>query len=192
MKLIDFKSTNAQRIYVDYIKRSERALNILSNADQEDCLMELNSYIYEYTQAHQTEDETTTLLNILERLGPPETTLKEVVAAKKIDQAVKTFNLKHLVEALFLNLRNGLVYVILFVLTLMLICFPILIIMEMLYPADIGLFTGNNTFLFGTMEPKPGVNEVLGNTFIPVVTLLGVAFYFLIVFLLKLVKKTKS
>ncbi|RZM18047.1 MAG: hypothetical protein EOO88_41740 [Pedobacter sp.] len=192
MKRIDFKSTNAQRIYVDYIKRSERALSILSSADQEDSLMELNSYIYEYTQAHQTEDETTTLLNILERLGAPETTLKEVVAAKKIDQAVKTFNLKHLIEALFLNFRNGVVYVVLFVLTLMLICFPILIVMEVLYPADIGLFMGNNTFLFGTMEPEAGVNEVLGNTFIPVVTLLGVVFYFLIVFLLKLVKKTRS
>lgn len=192
MKLIEFKNTNAQRIYTDYINRSKRVIRILSNEDQEDCLMEINSYIYEYIQNHQNVDETSALLNILERLGSPEITLKEVVATKKIEQAVKTFNLKHLVEALFLNLRNGLVYIVLFVLTLLLVCFPILIVMEILYPAQTGLFMGEKTFFFGMTYPKSGVNEVLGHAFIPVVVMLGVAFYFLIIFLLKLVKNKKS
>lgn len=192
MKLIEFKNTNAQRIYTDYINRSKRVIRILSNEDQEDCLMEINSYIFEYIQNHQNEDETSALLNILERLGSPEITLKEVVAAKKIDQAVKTFNLKHLIEALFLNLRNGLVYIVLFVLTLLLVCFPILIVMEILYPEETGLFVGEKTFFFGMTDPKSGIQEVLGSAFIPVVILLGVGFYFLIVFLLKLVKNKKS
>ncbi|AFK01920.1 hypothetical protein Emtol_0768 [Emticicia oligotrophica DSM 17448] len=192
MKLIEFKNTNAQRIYTDYINRSKRVTKILSNEDQEDCLMELNSYIYEYIQNHQNEDETTALLNIIERLGSPEITLKEVVAAKKIDQAVRTFNLKHLIQALFLNLRNGLVYIVLFILTIMLASFPILIVLELLHPIETGLFIGKRKFFFGIANPNAGFYEVLGNTFIPVVILLGVAFYFLIIFLLKLVKNKKS
>lgn len=192
MKLIEFKNTNAQRIYTDYINRSKRVISILSSEDQEDCLMELNSYIYEYIQNHQNEEETTALLNILERLGSPEITLKEVVATKKIDQAVKTFNIKHLIEALLLNLRNGLVYIVLFILTLLLACFPLLIGMKILYPTETGLYVGPNTFFFGMTESKENLNEILGNTFIPVVIILGVAFYFLIIFLLKLVKNKKS
>lgn len=191
MKLIEFTNTNAKRIYSDYIDRSKRVLRILSENDREDCLMELNSYIYEYLQNHRTEDEMTALLNILERLGAPEITLKEVVAARKIDQAVKTFNLRHLIEALLLNLRNGVVYVILFILTLLLLCFPVLAVMELLHPDQTGLFIGEGAFFFGTSADVPVHREVLGHAFIPVVALLGTASYFLIIFLLKLVKKNR-
>lgn len=191
MKLIEFNDTNARRIYTDYINRSKRVLHILSENDREDCLMELNSYIYEYLQNHQTKDETTALLNILERLGAPEITLKEVVAARKIDQAVKTFNIRHLIEALFLNLRNGVVYVFLFILTLLLLSFPLLIVMELLYPDRTGLFIGEGSFFFGATLSPSAHREVLGHAFIPVVVLLGAASYFLIIFLLKLVKKNR-
>jgi len=191
MKLIEFTNTNAKRIYSDYIDRSKRVLRILSENDREDCLMELNSYIYEYLQNHRAEDETTALLNILERLGAPEITLKEVAAARKIDQAVKTFNLRHLIEALLLNLRNGVVYVILFILTLLLLCFPVLIVMELLYPDRTGLFIGEDAFFFGAQSGASDNREVLGHAFIPVVVLLGAASYFLIIFLLKLVKKNR-
>jgi uncharacterized membrane protein len=191
MKLIEFTDTNAKRIYSDYIDRSKRVLRILSENDREDCLMELNSYIYEYLQNHRAEDETTALLNILERLGAPEITLKEVAAARKIDQAVKTFNLRHLIEALLLNLRNGVVYVILFILTLLLLCFPVLIVMELLYPDRTGLFIGEDAFFFGAQSGASAHREVLGHAFIPVVVLLGAASYFLIIFLLKLVKKNR-
>lgn len=191
MKLIEFNDTNARRIYTDYINRSKRVLHILSEHDREDCLMELNSYIYEYLQNHRAEDETTALLNILERLGAPEITLKEVVAARKIDQAVKTFNLRHLIEALLLNLRNGVVYVILFILTLLLLCFPVLVVMELLYPDRTGLFIGGGSFFFGATADALDNREVLGHAFIPVVVLLGGASYFLIIFLLKLVKKNR-
>lgn len=191
MKLIEFTNANAKRIYSDYIDRSKRVLRILSENDREDCLMELNSYIYEYLQNHHTEDETTALLNILERLGAPEITLKEVVAARKIDQAVKTFNLRHLIEALLLNLRNGVVYVILFILTLLLLCFPVLAVMELFHPDQTGLFIGEGAFFFGTQSGASVNREVLGHAFIPVVALLGTASYFLIIFLLKLVKKNR-
>lgn len=192
MKLIDFKNKNSQRIYTDYLNRSKHVLRLLSKEDQEDSLMELNSYIFEYMQNHQSEDETTALLNILERLGSPEETLKEVVASKKIEQAVKTYNIKHLLVALFLNLRNGVVYVILFFLTLLLVCFPILIVLEILFPEQTGLFVGKNTFMLGYTIPDENKTELLGNAFIPFVVVLGVFLYFFIIFLLKIVKNKKS
>jgi uncharacterized membrane protein len=191
MRPIEFKSSTAQRVYNDYLTRCRRQVNILSEADQEDCLMEVNSYIYEYLQNHQNEDETTALLNILERLGSPDVTLKEVVAAKKIDQAVKTFNLKHLIQALALNVRNGAFYVVLSIMTVLLVSFPVLIILKIMYPDKTGLFVGPGHFFFGIMEKKEGVSEVLGGGFIPVVVVLGFLLYFIIIFLLKLVTNKK-
>lgn len=191
MKLIEFKNTDTQRVYNDYINRSTRAVKILSAEDQEDCLMEINSYIYEYIQDNPQEQELTAMLNILERLGDPEITLKEVVAAKKIDQAVRTFNVKHLMQALFLNLKNGVVYVILFMMALLGACFPILIVLKIFLPKMTGLFVGNGTFYFGITPKRTGVSEVLGDWFIPFVILLSVLFYFIIIFLLKLVKNKK-
>jgi uncharacterized membrane protein len=192
MKAITFKNATSQRVYNDYINRCKRVISILSATDQEDCLMEVNSYIHEYMQNHQQEDETTALLNILERLGNPEDTLKEVVAAKKIDQAVKTFNIKHLIQALLLNLRNGIVYIILFIMTILLVSFPISIVLKLLYPEKTGLFVGKGHFFIGMIDDKLGVPEVLGNWFIPVITIIGLIFYFIIIFLLKIVKNKKS
>lgn len=192
MKLIKFKNTDTQRVYDDYINRSKRAVKILSAEDREDCLMEINSYIYEYIQNNPQEKELTAMLNILERLGDPEITLKEVVAAKKIDQAVKTFNIKHLIQALLLNLKNGIVYIILFIMALFGTCFPILIILKIIYPELTGLYVGKHTFYFGITPKSEGVSEVLGDWFIPFVILLSVLFYFIIIFLLKLIKSKKS
>ena len=192
MKLIEFKNTDTQRVYNDYINRCKRAVKILSIEDQEDCLMEINSYIYEYIHNNPQEQELTAMLNILERLGDPAITLKEVVAAKKIDQAVRTFNVKHLMQALLLNLKNGLVYIILFIMALLGACFPILIVLKIIYPELTGLYVGKHTFFFGITLKREGVSEVLGDWFIPVVILLSVLFYFIIVFLLKLVKNKKS
>lgn len=191
MKLIEFKNIDTQRVYNDYINRSKRAVKILSAEDQEDCLMEINSYIYEYIQNNPQEKELTAMLNILERLGDPEITLKEVVAAKKIDQAVRTFNVKHLMQALLLNLKNGVVYVILFIMALLGACFPILIVLKLIFPELTGLYVGNHTLFFGITPKRHGVSEVLGNWFIPSVILLGVLFYFIIIFLLKLIKNKK-
>lgn len=191
MKRISFQNTAAQRVYDDYISRCQHALRTLPASDQEECLMETNSYIYEFMQQQQQEDEITTLLNILERLGSPEITLKEVVAAKKIDQAVKTFNLKHLIQALLLNLRNGIVYIILFIMTILLISFPITIVLKLLYPAETGLHVGNGNFFIGIVDNNDTTTEVLGNWFIPVITVVGLIFYFIIIFLLKIVKNRK-
>lgn len=192
MKPIEFKNQASQRVYNDYMNRCKRVIRILSDSDQQECLMEVNSYIYEYVNNHQHEEELTALLNIIERLGAPEVTLKEVVASKKINQAVRTFNLKHLIQALLLNLRNGIAYIILFIMTLTLLCFPVVIIMEIINPVKTGLWVGKGHFVFGQVLPQAGVNEVLGNFFIPVVILLGILLYFLIIFLLKLVKSKKS
>jgi len=81
MKAIEFKNPASQRVYNNYINRCKRVVQILSKEDQEECLMEVNSYIYEYITDHR-EDEMTALLNILDRLGDPE--IKRSWPAKKL------------------------------------------------------------------------------------------------------------
>ena len=205
MKAISFDTQSAQRVYNDYIQRCRKATSILSAKDREDVLLEINSHIYEYLSANSTKDQMETLLNVLERLGAPEETLKEMVAFKKIGQATLTYNPKHLIQALALNLTNGVIYIIHFVLFLFEIAFPILIILKLIYPDQVGLFTrSNGTFLYGYLSksgsggisigfsnPAKGT-EILGSWFIPVSLLIAVLIYIGIIFLLKVVKKNKK
>ncbi|SFW27875.1 DUF1700 domain-containing protein [Chitinophaga sancti] len=191
MKAIEFKDPASQRVYNNYIARCKRVVKILSEQDQEECLMEINSYIYEFINDHHG-DEMTGLLNILDRLGDPEITLKEVVASKKIDQAIKTYNIKHLFQALFLNLRNGVAYVLLAIMTVMLVTFPVLIVMKLIMPAKTGLWVGPYTFFFGIVHNNPaGIHEIAGNFFIPLVIILSILLYFLIITILKAIRKKK-
>src|SRR5580704_2864555 len=143
MTPLSFKNNSAQRIYNDYIKRCKNATRILSGTDQEDCLLEINSHIFEFLSANNTGDEMESLLNVLDRLGAPEEIFKEIVATKKLGEATRTFNPKHLVQALILNISNGVIYIILFVLLLLEICFPILILLKIIYPGRTGLYVGN-------------------------------------------------
>jgi hypothetical protein len=189
MKRIEFFSLEAQRIYDTYISRCVRSLAILSQEDKEDCLMELNSHIYEYIQAHSDDSEITRLLNALDRLGEPELTLREVIAAKKIDQAVRTFNIKHLIQALVLNVRNGLVYIVLSVMTLLLVAFPSLILLKILYPDDTGYFRGNGQNDFGYIVGHEGKTEVLGYWFIPIMLAFCAVLYAVIFLCLKLLRR---
>ena len=191
MKLIQFKTASAQRVYEDYLTRSEKMLHILSEEDRNDCLLELNSYIYEYLDAHQENDELKNVLNVTERLGPPEQTLKEIIAAKKVRQAVKTLNPKHVIIALGLNLRNGLIYIILSVLFLVGLCFPVLIVFKIIYPELVGLHIGGNSFYIGTTSDQATTKEILGNLFIPVMILATASIYAVIILLLKIPKSKK-
>lgn len=191
MKAIEFKDPASQRVYNSYIARCKRVVKILSVHDQEECLMEVNSYIYEYINDHH-EDEMTGLLNILDRLGDPEITLREVVASKKIDQAIKTYNIKYLFQALFLNLRNGAAYILLAFMTVMLVTFPVLIVMKLITPSKTGIWVGPRTFFLGIVSNKPdGIREIAGNYFIPIVIVLSILLYLLIITILKAIRKKK-
>lgn len=192
MQSLSFTNQSSQRIYADYMQRCKRMVHILSAEDQNDSIMEINSYIHEYMQNNKQADELTALLNILERLGMPEVTLKEVVASKKINQAVKTYNLKYLIQALYLNLYKGAVYIVLFILTLLVVTFPVLIVFKIFLPEKVGLWIGGGNFIFGFTSADSGAHEVLGHWFIPVVILITLSLYYLIIFFLKKLNINKS
>ena len=189
MKLIVFKNNSSQRVYNEYIERCRKSIKSLADADKEECLLEINSHIYEYMQDHQLNDEMESLLDVLEKLGRPEETLKEYVAAKKINQAVKTFNPKHVVQALYLNIRNGIAYILLSVMGLFFCGFLFLIIFKIIYPQNVGLFIGTDTFLLGHTTSPDFAEEVLGNWFIPTMILSAGFLYLVIVFILKIIRK---
>jgi len=191
MKAIQFNDKNAQRVYDEYIRRCQRRMRILSEKDEKDCLLEINSHIYEFIEANSGNNEMETLLNILERLGAPEETLKEVVALKKTKEAIRTLHPKHIAQSIFLNIGNGIFYIILSFLAVTVVLSPVMIILKLIYPENVGCFYGEKYFFFGYSSSAPNVNEVLGNWFIPVITAIGTALYFLVIFLLKLKNKNK-
>ncbi|WP_212005175.1 hypothetical protein [Chitinophaga sp. HK235] len=173
------------------MKRVKKATRSLSTENQDDIYMELNSHIFEAIQHKDKTNEIDSLLDILEKLGPPEEVLKPLVADKKLEQATKTFNPIHVFKALVLNITNGISYIIFLVLYLMLFGFVFLIIAKLINPSGVGLFYRDSSFVvLGVASDKDleGLREILGFWFIPIMLFAIVLFYILITALLKLKK----
>ena len=190
MKKIEFKSKIAQRIYNDYLKRVEKSTKILSLKDEQEMLLEINSHIFEGMSRFIENDEADSLLIVLENLGEPEEFLKPLVARKKVDQAVYTFNPKYVYQAIKLNLKNGIVYSIFGLLYLFLFIFILLILAKLIFPSNTGLFYLNNELqAFGFISNPENFNEVLGFWFIPIVLACAMIFYISITLLLRLTRR---
>ena len=189
---IKFSQEASKRIYNDYMARIKKATNSLSLQNQNDIYMEFNSHIFEAIHHQKHGNEIDSLLDILEKLGTPEEVLKPLVADKKLEEATKSFNPLHIFKALILNFTNGISYIIFFVLYLLLFGFVFLIFAKIINPVEVGCYYKDNSmFVLGipSNAHEIGVNEVLGNYFIPAMLLAIVVFYTIITLLLKL-KKT--
>jgi uncharacterized membrane protein len=191
MKRINFINATAQKIYDDYFGRARRCVKILSTDDQLEILMELNSHVYEAIQGAAVQDEIEVLVDTLEKLGPPEEVLLPLIAEKKIAQAGKSFNPKHIIQALFLNINRGAVYSLIALVYLLIISFGSLIVFKLISPSHTGLFVKDGHFYaFGhTSIVPPGASELLGNSFIFIVILLTGLFYFINTMLFRLMKR---
>ena len=188
---IKFSQEASRRVYNDYMKRVRTTTASLSKQDQDDIYMEFNSHIFEAIQHRNDVAEIDALLNVLEKLGTPEEVLKPLIADKKLAEATKTFNPVHVFKALILNFTNGISYVIFFILYLFLFAFVLLIFAKILNPSEVGLFYKEDTFMVLGISRNlnnEGMNELLGNWFIPVMVLSIVACYFILTLLLKLKK----
>jgi hypothetical protein len=190
MKRIIFTNPTAQKIYGDYFKRVSRCINILSEDDQREMLMEINSHVYEATHTALPENEIDVLMDTFEKLGAPEEVLQPLVAYKKIQQATRSFNPKHIIQALYLNIFNGIGYFILAMVYLLILALGSLIVIKLISPSHTGLFVkDDHFFVFGYTTNLPaGVNELLGNWFIITVIVLMTLFYFLNTLLFRLLK----
>lgn len=190
MKRIIFNNPTAQRIYDDYISRVNRCVSILSADDQRELLMEFNSHIYEATHNAAPENEVDILMDTLDKLGAPEVVLQPTVAHKKVQQAVRSFNPKHVVEAIYLNIFNGVGYFIWGLIYLLVLAFGSLAIIKLIAPEHTGFFLKDgHYFVFGYTSDLPsGATEVLGNWFIITVIALMSIFYFLNTLLFRLLK----
>ncbi len=195
-KKIQFRSTDAQKIYENYLKQIQSATKKLSKEDQTDILMELNSHIFEsISKINSEENEVKTLLELFDKIGIPSEILKPLIAERKLNQATKTFNPIHIFEALILNFSYGIIYFIFFILYLFLFSFVVLIFAKMFYPDNVGFYyKRGEIFQYGGFLQDKNIQqyEILGIWFIPVTILLGVLFYFLISLLLKLKKSLRK
>jgi len=192
MQTINFKTTSAQKIYDRYLKRVNRMAAILNKADREDVMMEINSHIFEGLQRSQ-DDEVEHLLNLLDSLGEPEDFLQPLVAEKKLAQATKTFNPKHIFQALMLNITKGIRFIIFSILYLSLFTFGFLIFAEIQSPQETGLFyKANEFFAFGRVNNATEADELLGFWFIPFCMVVCAICYFLITLLLRWSNKSKN
>jgi len=184
---LKFKDKSTERVYNNYLKRIGHAVKTLPSAEREDVLMEFNSHIYEGLQRKTAGNEMDCLLDVIDKLGEPEKVLQPLVADKKMDQAVKSFNPIHVFKALALNIGNGISYIIFAFLYLMLSSFVFLVFAKIVYPSQVGMYFLDEKFqVIGMAQDNVGYSEVLGYWFIPVMIGAAVFFYLLITLLMKL------
>ncbi len=192
MKLV---TDNANRILALYDKRVFHIIKPLDEKDRQDIKMELDSHIYESMARNPKEDEVTTLLYALEKLGEPEAFLYDVVAERKLNQARKSFNPLHIASALALNIGRGFIKSVLFIIIglLYIVSFACaaLAVLKPFFSDKIGLHTSSNgDFVAGWINTHaPGHRELLGLWFTPVFIILAVLLYVINTFLLRLIPK---
>jgi len=191
MKRIIFTNPTAQKIYDDYFARVTRCVRILSPDDQQELLMELNRHVYEATHRGIAGSEVDILVDTLDKLGAPEVVLQPAVAYKKVQQAGRSFNPKHILQALYLNIANGAGFFVIGIIYLLTLAFGSLAVIKLVSPTHTGFFLQNgHWFAFGYTSDLPnGLIELLGNWFIPVVILIMGIFYFLNTLMFRLLKK---
>ena len=190
MNKIVFQTKPAQRIYDDYMARVTKCISVLSQADRDELTMELNSHIHEAVSRVNSENELEVLLDVTAGLGLPEEFLKPLVARKKLDQAVNSFNPKHVFQAITLNLKNGLIYSLFGLLYLFLFSFVLIIVTKIIIPANTGLFYAGKSFRgFGIIEPTTGLTEVLGYWIIPLCAISALFLYACITLLLRATRR---
>ncbi|WP_442265274.1 hypothetical protein ACSIGC_13160 [Tenacibaculum sp. ZS6-P6] len=193
MKNIEFKDKSAQKIYDNYFGRIRRTISVLADSDKQDVLMEFNSHIYEGILNNSNTNEVEKILKITQDLGDPEVVLKPLVADKKLKQATRTFNPKHIFEAIFLNIKNGFVYSVFAILYILLLGFGILMYLKIRYPENTGLFLKDGEFVaLGMLKTNENVTEILGNWFIPAVFFSALTLYILLTILLRTTRKRKK
>jgi uncharacterized membrane protein len=190
MNQIIFKNNSSRRIYDDYMTRVEKCIGSLSATDRSELLMELNSHIYEGTAGCTDSNEVEVLLDVTGKLGAPEEFLKPLVAGKKLDQAVRSFNPKDVFQAIKLNLRYGFSFFIFGLLYLFLFSFVIIALLKVIAPRHTGLFYSGSSFVgFGYVTEIGGLTEKLGYWIIPMALFSALLFYVFITLILKVLRK---
>ncbi len=186
MNILLFQSESTQKIYENYLKRVGKMIAILSKEDREELLLEIKSHIYEGMQRDKTEDKVATLLKLLDDLGEPEDFLKPMIAERKLLEATRSYNPKHIFLALKLNLQNGSKFILFAFLYLLLFTFITLPITKVIFPNQTGLFYKNNVFFgFGFIDDVAGTEELLGFWLIPICVIIGLFLFIIVTQLLR-------
>lgn len=172
------------------MSRIEKSIATLSEADRSELLMEINSHIYEGTAKCDEKNEIDGLLDVTARLGAPEEFLKPLVAGKKLDRAVRSFNPKDVFQAIMLNLKYGVSYTIFGLLYLCLFSFVIIALLKVISPEHTGLFySGNNFHGLGYVTETSGLSEILGYWIIPIALFTAIFLYLCITLLLRVLRR---
>lgn len=186
MKKIAFGNKEAQHLYEQYIKETERTCKILDDTDKKELLMEINSHIYEGLTRKTSGTELHNLQIILSALGKPSVYLKPYIAELKIKQAQQSFSPIPLFQAVVLNLRNSVKYLAMGVLSLLLIVFIIVLVGKLIFPDQVGLFISKDVLVLGAIDGD--TPEVLGQWFFPFVISAILGIYALLHILLRVGK----
>ncbi|ASZ12979.1 DUF1700 domain-containing protein [Chitinophaga pendula] len=192
MQKIPFRDAAAQKAYEDYLSDVENAISHLPKQDRQEIIMELNSHLYEALQETPGNTEHEKLISIITQLGEPYISLRPVIAEKTLNRAIKTFNPRLLLSALYVKALNSIKYTCFFILYLLLISIASLLFFKALYPRNTGLFYKEGKISgFGFLLDVSDTTEVLHGWFYPVVIALVILLYVILTLALRISRKKK-
>lgn len=197
MKKLTFQQHATVELYQRYIARVRRVTKTLPRIDREDILMEINSHIHERMQNignHGAEDET--LRHILDKLGDPAVVFEPLVAGRRVKQASFSHR-PNILRVLARHVSSGVTYLLFSLLCLLQLVLVFVIGAKLIYPDEVGLFFKDGGFeLLGIaaldVRQQNGLEEVLGNWFIPTMLAIAILFYSLSTLLLRLAQKWRA
>jgi len=177
MEKIKFEDGHARKIYTDYLNAISTALGGTDRSLRESILMEINSHIFEAVSTRNA-SEAENIRRAISELGRPEDYLRDLVAEKRLDEALKAYNPIGILKYIYHFSKSSLKYSIYFVVYLFILTMPFLFFAKIFFPERTGLFyRGDRIVGFGFWRDVEGLTEVLNQWFYPVVILMMALLY---------------
>jgi len=178
MEKIKFDDGHARKIYTDYLNGVSSALDKTDKPFRESILMEVNSHIFEAVSTGNA-SEAENIRRAISELGRPEDYLKDLVAEKRLDEALKAYNPIGILKHIYYFGKSSLKYSAYFVVYLFILAMPFLFFAKLFFPESTGLFyRGDKIVGFGFWRDTEGLTEVLHLWFYPAVILMMALLYF--------------
>ena len=160
-----------------YLARLDRALAGVPPAQKEDIVLEIRSHLYDSLASATGNDPT---VAVLRGLGDPADLADRYRTQFLLTRAARSYSPWLLLQGAWRWAMTGLKGVGVFFIGLIgygvALVMTISIFLKPFLPNQVGLWVGHGTFEIGTPDKGQGVHEVLGHSFIPVMTVAAFLF----------------
>ncbi len=194
---IPFTNRSSAQLYQDYMSTATALVKKLALEQRQDILCEINSHIFEALQQQLPpqlihDAMPSQLQEILDKLGLPETFIKEMILSTSIAPSIESPRKSVSLLRVPIMLTQGIVNMIYYIIYTLMLIAVFLVVAKFIDPQGVGFFYApNKFFIFGKLilQHEEALRyEQLGNYFIPAFLFIISGLYYSSTLILKLKK----